>query len=44
MLFLVKVSFPVEAGNHAAKDGLKAIESILQQQKARSGLLRRGER
>jgi len=33
MRFLVKVSFPVEAGNHAAKGGFKAIESILQQQK-----------
>jgi hypothetical protein len=33
MRFLVKVSFPVEAGNHAAKDGFKVIESILQQQK-----------
>ena len=33
MRFSVKVSFLVEAGNHAAKDGFKAIESILQQQK-----------
>jgi hypothetical protein len=33
MRFLVKVSFPVEAGNAAAKDGFKAIQSILEQQK-----------
>src|SRR6266853_1836183 len=34
MRFLVKVSFPVEAGNAAAKkDGFKAIQTILDQQK-----------
>jgi hypothetical protein len=34
MRFLVKVSFPVEAGNAAAKkDGFKTIQTILQQQK-----------
>ena len=33
MRFLVKVSIPAEAGNHAAKNWFKAIESILQQQK-----------
>jgi hypothetical protein len=34
MRFLVKVSFPVEAGNAAAKkDGFKVIQSILQEQK-----------
>ena len=34
MRFLLKVSFPVEAGNDAArKDGFKAIQSILAQQK-----------
>ena len=33
MRFLFKVSFPVEAGNAAAKDGFKAIQSILEQQK-----------
>jgi len=33
MRFLVKVSLPVEAGNAAAKDGFKAIQSILEQQK-----------
>lgn len=34
MRFLFKVSFPVEAGNAAAKkDGLKAVQSILEQQK-----------
>lgn len=34
MRFLMKVSFPVEAGNAAAKkDGLKAIQSILEEQK-----------
>jgi hypothetical protein len=32
--FLMKVSFPVEAGNAAAKkDGYKAIQSILEEQK-----------
>ncbi len=33
MRVLVKVSFPVEAGNVAAKDGFKAIQDILKQQK-----------
>ena len=34
MQFLVKVSFPVEAGNAAAKkDGFKVIQTILEQQK-----------
>ena len=34
MRFLFKVSFPVEAGNAAAKkDGFRAIQSIVEQQK-----------
>ena len=34
MRFLVKVSFPVDAGNAAAKkDGFKVIQTILEQQK-----------
>lgn len=34
MRFLVKVSFPVEAGNAAAKkDGFKVVQTILEQQK-----------
>jgi hypothetical protein len=32
MRFLVKVSFPVEAGNAAAKNGFKIIQKILKQQ------------
>jgi len=31
--FLFKISFPVEAGNAAAKDGFKAIQQILAEQK-----------
>jgi hypothetical protein len=33
MRFLLKISIPVEAGNAAAKDGFKAIQSILVEQK-----------
>ena len=33
MRFLLKVSFPVEAGNASAKDGFKAIQTLLQNQK-----------
>jgi len=33
MRFLVKVSIPVEAGNHAARRGFQAIAQILEQQK-----------
>jgi hypothetical protein len=33
MRVLFKISMPVEAGNAAAKDGFKAIQSILEQQK-----------
>lgn len=34
MRFLFKISFPVEAGNAAAKkDGFKAVQNILEQQK-----------
>ena len=32
MRFLVKVSFPVEAGNAAAKNGFKIIQKILKEQ------------
>jgi hypothetical protein len=33
MRFLLRVSFPVEAGNASARNGFKAIQSILQEQK-----------
>lgn len=33
MRFLFKISMPVEAGNAAAKNGFKAIQTILDQQK-----------
>jgi hypothetical protein len=33
MRFLVKVSIPVESGNKAAKNGFKAIQTILDEQK-----------
>ncbi len=33
MRFLVKVSFPVEAANAAAKDGFSVMRKILEQQK-----------
>ena len=33
MRFLMKVSFPVEAGNKAAKDGFSVIPKILEEQK-----------
>lgn len=34
MRFLLRISFPVEAGNAAAKkDGFKAIQTILEEQK-----------
>ena len=34
MRFLIKISFPVEAGNAAAKkDGFKVIQTILEQQR-----------
>jgi hypothetical protein len=47
MRFLLRVSFPVEAGNASArKDGFKAIESILQKQKpeAAYSLMQDGKR
>jgi hypothetical protein len=33
MRFLLKISMPVEAGNVAARNGFKAIQTILEQQK-----------
>jgi uncharacterized protein DUF3303 len=33
MRFLFKISIPVEAGNVAARNGFKAIQTILEQQK-----------
>jgi len=33
MRFLLKISLPVEAGNAGAKDGFKAIQQILMEQK-----------
>jgi hypothetical protein len=33
MRFLFKISIPVEAGNAAAKNGFKAIQAILEEQK-----------
>ena len=33
MRFLVKISFPVEAGNAAAKNGFKIMQTILEEQK-----------
>ena len=30
MRFLIKISWPVEAGNRAAKEGFKTIPSILE--------------
>ena len=33
MRFLIKVSITVDAGNAAAKDGFKVIQTILEQQK-----------
>ena len=33
MRFLFKISMPVEAGNAAAKNGFKAIQTILERQK-----------
>jgi len=33
MRFLFKISWPVEAGNAAAKEGFKAIPQILEEQK-----------
>lgn len=39
MRFLLKVSFPVEAGNAASKNGFKAIQSILEEQKPEAFLV-----
>ena len=36
MRFLFKISWPVEAGNAAAKEGFKAIPRILEEQKPES--------
>ncbi len=33
MRFLIKISWPVEAGNAAARDGFKAVPSILEELK-----------
>ena len=33
MRFLIKISWPVEAGNQAAKEGFKAVPAILEETK-----------